>query len=54
VGRVHIPVGYHGRASSVVVSNTSLHRPCGLIKLPSMEKPEFHASKKLDYELEMV
>ncbi|KAI9206427.1 uncharacterized protein BJ171DRAFT_422190 [Polychytrium aggregatum] len=51
---VHIPVGYHGRSSSVVVSGTPLHRPCGQILNPATKLPEFGASKKLDIELEMA
>lgn len=49
----HLPVGYHGRASSVVVSGTDLHRPQGQILDEDGETPIFHASKLLDFELEM-
>jgi fumarylacetoacetase len=52
----HLPVGYHGRASSVVVSGTPLRRPNGQILLnPAAEKkePVFSACKKLDLELEL-
>jgi fumarylacetoacetase len=50
----HLPVGYHGRASSIVVSGTSIHRPKGQIKLPDQEFPSFSASKKMDFELEVA
>ncbi|EPQ32052.1 uncharacterized protein PFL1_00250 [Pseudozyma flocculosa PF-1] len=48
-----LPVGYHGRASSIVVSGTPFHRPCGQILPPQAEEPVFAPCKKLDYELEM-
>ena len=47
-----LPVGYNGRASSVVVSGTDLVRPSGQIKLPDSERPVFAACRKLDFELE--
>ncbi|MBX2957345.1 MAG: fumarylacetoacetase [Cyclobacteriaceae bacterium] len=50
----HLPVGYHGRASSIVVSGTPIHRPKGQIKLPDAEQPVFSASKKMDFELEVA
>ncbi|PCJ10192.1 MAG: fumarylacetoacetase [Rhodobacteraceae bacterium] len=50
---LHIPIGYNGRASSVVVSGTDLHRPNGQIKAPDAEMPSFGPSKRLDIELEM-
>jgi fumarylacetoacetase len=50
----HLPVGYHGRASSIVVSGTNLHRPKGQIKLPDSELPVFCPSQKLDFELELA
>ncbi len=50
----HLPVGYHGRASSIVVSGTNLHRPKGQIKLPDSEFPVFCPSQKLDFELELA
>lgn len=50
----HLPVGYHGRSSSIVVSGTNIVRPKGQIKLPGQENPVFEATKKLDYELEMA
>ncbi|MFZ1807104.1 MAG: fumarylacetoacetase [Cyclobacteriaceae bacterium] len=50
----HLPVGYHGRASSIVVSGTSIHRPKGQIKPPDSDAPVFSPCKKLDFELEMA
>lgn len=47
-----LPVGYNGRASSVIVSGTDVVRPSGQIKLPAEERPIFSASRKLDFELE--
>jgi fumarylacetoacetase len=49
---LHIPIGYNGRASSVVVSGTPIRRPNGQIKLPDDEMPIFGACRKLDFELE--
>ncbi|EGR27912.1 hypothetical protein IMG5_186640 [Ichthyophthirius multifiliis] len=49
----HLPVGYHGRASTVVVSGTSIHRPRGQTKAPTAEKPSFTECKRLDFELEI-
>lgn len=50
----HLPVGYHGRASSIVVSGTNLHRPKGQIKPVDAELPLFSPSKKVDFELEVA
>lgn len=50
----HIPVGYHGRASSIVISGTPIHRPKGQIKSADQEFPSFSATKKLDFELEVA
>ncbi|KAJ3044223.1 hypothetical protein HDV00_002901 [Rhizophlyctis rosea] len=50
---VHIPVGYHGRASSVVVSGTPITRPSGMILDPVSKSPGFSTCRKLDIELEM-
>lgn len=47
-----LPVGYNGRASSVIVSGTEIVRPSGQIKLPNAERPQFSACRKLDFELE--
>jgi fumarylacetoacetase len=49
---LHLPVGYHGRASSIVVSGTPLHRPKGQMRPKPEEPPVFGASKQLDFELE--
>jgi fumarylacetoacetase len=48
----HLPVGYHGRASSIVLSGTDIHRPKGQTK-PAADQPIFGPSQKLDFELEM-
>jgi fumarylacetoacetase len=50
---LHIPVGYNGRASSVVVSGTPVRRPWGQIKPPGMEAPVFMPSRLFDIELEI-
>jgi len=50
---LHIPIGYNGRASSVVVSGTPIHRPLGQTKAPDAEMPSFGPSKRLDIELEL-
>ena len=50
----HLPVGYHGRASSIVVSGTDIHRPKGQTKPADADKPIFGPSKQLDFELEMA
>lgn len=50
---LHIPIGYNGRASSVVVSGTDITRPNGQLKGPDMDMPIFAASKRFDLELEM-
>ncbi|TDV34786.1 fumarylacetoacetate hydrolase [Paraburkholderia caballeronis] len=47
-----MPIGYNGRASSVVVSGTPVRRPNGQLKLPDHERPVFGACRKLDIELE--
>lgn len=49
-----IPVGYHGRASSIVVSGTPLHRPLGQTKAPDASEPTFGPSQRVDFELEMA
>ncbi len=48
----YIPVGYHGRASSITVSGTPLHRPKGQMKPVDAEVPTFGPCKLLDFELE--
>ncbi|MCP9628380.1 fumarylacetoacetase [Rhodopseudomonas palustris] len=50
---LHIPIGYNGRASTVVVSGTKIHRPRGQLKPPSAEQPSFGPCKRLDFELEI-
>lgn len=49
----HLPVGYHGRASSVVISGTPVRRPCGQTRPNDDEPPVFGPTKLLDFELEM-
>jgi fumarylacetoacetase len=48
-----VPIGYHGRASSVIASGTPIKRPAGQSKAPSAERPSFGPSRQLDYELEI-
>ena len=48
-----VPIGYHGRASSVVVSGQNFHRPYGQTKAPDADQPVLVPCKRLDYELEM-
>ncbi|HET7888597.1 MAG TPA: fumarylacetoacetase [Bradyrhizobium sp.] len=50
---LHMPIGYNGRASTVVVSGTRVRRPRGQLKPPGAENPSFGPSKRLDFELEM-
>jgi fumarylacetoacetase len=50
---LHVPIAYHGRASSVVVSGTNVHRPCGQTKADDAPAPIFGPSRSLDFELEM-
>jgi fumarylacetoacetase len=50
----HLPVGYHGRASSIVISGTPIHRPKGQIKPHDSELPVFCPTQKLDFELEVA
>ena len=50
----HLPVGYHGRSSSIVVSKTPLRRPKGQTKPNDSDKPVFGPTKRLDFELEMA
>jgi len=51
---LHIPVGYHGRASSIILSGQSIHRPKGQQMPVGAEKPVFGPCKLLDFELEMA
>lgn len=48
----HIPVGYHGRSSSIVVSGTEIHRPMGQTKTDDAKVPKFGPSRLVDFELE--
>ena len=48
-----VPIGYHGRSSSIVVSGKSLRRPMGQVKLPDAAEPHMRASQRLDFELEL-
>jgi len=50
---LHMPIGYNGRASTVVVSGTKVRRPRGQLKSPTSEVPSFGPCKRLDFELEM-
>lgn len=50
----HLPVGYHGRASTVVVSGTPIHRPLGQTKPVDTEPPKFGPCRLMDFELEMA
>ena len=50
---LHMPIGYNGRASTVVVSGTKVRRPRGQLKPPTAEVPSFGPCKRLDFELEM-
>ena len=50
---LHIPIGYNGRASTVVVSGTDITRPNGQLKAPDAAVPSFGPCKRLDIELEM-
>ena len=50
---LHMPIGYNGRASSVVVSGTDIRRPWGQLKSPDHDKPAFLPSRRFDLELEL-
>jgi fumarylacetoacetase len=50
----YVPIGYHGRASSVTVSGREVARPNGQTKAPDAPEPSFGPSRRLDYELEMA
>lgn len=50
----HLPVGYHGRSSSVVVSGTNIHRPYGQTKADDAKDPVFGPTRLFDFELEMA
>lgn len=49
----HTPIGYHGRASSVVVSGTDVRRPQGPFRAPDDDRPHFGPTRELDFELEV-
>jgi len=48
-----VPIGYHGRASSIIASGQAFKRPHGQTKAPDSDTPAFGPSKRLDYELEL-
>ena len=50
----HMPIAYHGRASSIGISPMQVRRPKGQIKPPDAEAPIFAPTRQLDYELEMA
>jgi fumarylacetoacetase len=50
----YVPIGYHGRASSIIVSGSDVRRPCGQAKPPDAKSPAFGPSRSLDYELEVA
>jgi fumarylacetoacetase len=49
----HVPIAYHGRAGTVVVSGTPIRRPCGQRRARGQENPDFGPSQKLDIEAEV-
>jgi fumarylacetoacetase len=49
----YVPIGYHGRASSIVVGGAEIQRPCGQTKAAEAAAPTFGPSRSLDYELEV-
>ena len=55
--RLHLPVGYHGRASSIVTSGTDVRRPCGQLQVDAKDPSKgskYGSCRVLDYELEMA
>lgn len=50
----HLPVGYHGRSGSIVVSGVPVRRPSGQTKAPDQEFPTFGPSRRVDFELELA
>jgi fumarylacetoacetase len=50
---LHLPIAYHGRAGTVVISGTPVRRPCGQVKPPGSGDPVFRPSARLDIELEL-
>ena len=51
---LHLPIGYHGRASSIVIDGTPIRRPQGQFLAAAEQPPVFGPSRKLDFELEMA
>lgn len=51
---LHLPVGYHGRSSTIVISGEPIHRPMGQRKPKDADKPVFGPSVRVDFELEMA
>jgi len=51
---LHIPIGYHGRSSSIITSGTPIKRPTGQTKPKNVDTPLFGPSKLVDFELEMA
>ena len=49
----YVPIGYHGRASSIVIGGTPIRRPLGQLKDPDSPTPRFGPSRALDYEMEV-
>jgi fumarylacetoacetase len=49
----HLPIGYHGRAGTVVVSGTPMRRPCGQVRPSGTDGPGFGPSARLDFEAEL-
>jgi fumarylacetoacetase len=49
----HLPIAYHGRAGTVVVSGTPIHRPWGQSRAPGQQMPSFGPTTRLDIELEL-
>ena len=49
----HLPIGYHGRSGTVVVSGTDVVRPCGLRRAPGEDSPSYGPSRRLDVEAEV-
>ena len=48
-----VPIGYHGRASTIQASGSAFHRPVGQVKPPDAEAPSVQPSARLDFELEL-
>ena len=49
----HIPVGYHGRSSSIIVSGENIKRPKGQLMMKDAKRPVYKPSQRVDFELEM-